>query len=547
MQHNVKTAFFRALYRTFLAISHNRKTVGFILSVSLILLLDLLLNGIFHAIAGTHRAILTFDIGFAPEIWLSVLTLVLGTLIIVISIASQDTPRLIDLYLNNWPSIFFMWFIALGSSHAVFFVLFENVFHRPSSELLNTFILLPIALLSSLPYIFFILNYSKIDHVITVIDDQLNEEIDHAIWLTSTQLLPDTRLIIKSHIHLLEKVNQLMDLFSYVEYNESKEAIVKKFSKTLERYIHDKNKIAETYFTNSEAIASDISFANYTLFQFQKMEKRQSFFEEKMLRVLGNCYNEYIKHQNYELASDCCAKVVNLGKMAYERENEILLGLVTTRLNTIFRYSIKDSIKNQSTRTINNFIFQAGKLSDTTIYHKKNSALLRMFEFVLIYGNELYLHSLKNPFMKFAVAYLLAESKRSIIKINEEGWEDRVQEKFIKIILQIDDPAHIDYNDLKEDKTKNDEYRIILLGLALYYCSERKFELAFIIVDDLIKDLGTLPKEEKMKVFERSFDKLENTSMNFWEDTDRGTFNIFFSHETDLIPPLLDVIEDRMD
>jgi len=43
-------------------------------------------------------------ISYAPEVWLSLLALVFGTLIIVISIASESTPKLIDLFVGDYKS-----------------------------------------------------------------------------------------------------------------------------------------------------------------------------------------------------------------------------------------------------------------------------------------------------------------------------------------------------------------------------------------------------------------------------------------------------------
>lgn len=40
--------------------------------------------------------------------------MILGTLIIVISIASQSTPKLIDLYMRNWWSLAYLWFMVLA-------------------------------------------------------------------------------------------------------------------------------------------------------------------------------------------------------------------------------------------------------------------------------------------------------------------------------------------------------------------------------------------------------------------------------------------------
>ena len=46
------------------------------------------------------------DVGFAPIVWLSFFAIILGSLTIVIKFASQNVPKLIDLYMDHWPSLF---------------------------------------------------------------------------------------------------------------------------------------------------------------------------------------------------------------------------------------------------------------------------------------------------------------------------------------------------------------------------------------------------------------------------------------------------------
>ncbi len=533
-------------YSIYNFINKNRILIGFIITTISLTGFDIVSNLLFNRFSTEQFKIAAFDIGFAPEIWLTILTLVLGTLIIVISIASQNTPRLIDLYLNNWTSILYMWFITLSSIHSVIFLLIESLLNRPASGLLNSFLLLPIALLSSLPYIFFILNYSKMDHVIGVINNQLSNAILKVEMYSKSRLIENQQVVRNSHFIILEKTNQLMDLFSYVDFKETKGAIIKHLSTTLEKYITLKSKYNTNYFVLTEEIKQDISFSNYTQYQFLKMEKRQTFFEEKIFRIMGNIYNESLTNKNHELASDCCSKIVHIGKIALQKDDDILVGLVSTRINTLFRLSINDGVKNGSSRIINNFIFQSGKLLDIIIKLKKEKELLRYYEFLLIYGNKLFTHSIDDPNIGFSVSFLLYEEKRSLIKINEEGWDDSIQEKLIQLMLKIDEPSDIEPESLLRHKIKHHNSRIILLALALYYCSEKKFDLAKIIIDNSIKELGDTSKEMKMKIFKETFEKLEQTRMSFWEDTDRGTFNIYFSHETDLIDPLLKFIEERL-
>ncbi len=59
------------------------------------------------------------DIGFAPEVWQALLGMVLGTLILVISIASQSIPKLIDFYMKDIRSLLYIWFLIISGGHAL--------------------------------------------------------------------------------------------------------------------------------------------------------------------------------------------------------------------------------------------------------------------------------------------------------------------------------------------------------------------------------------------------------------------------------------------
>ena len=48
----------------------------------------------------------TIALDFAPEIWGGVLAMVLGTLIIVIAIAAESSPKLMDLFVKDWLSLY---------------------------------------------------------------------------------------------------------------------------------------------------------------------------------------------------------------------------------------------------------------------------------------------------------------------------------------------------------------------------------------------------------------------------------------------------------
>lgn len=529
------------IFKFVLLLSKHRILTGFFISFLVLIVLDLFFNGVFENF-NLEETLFADQIGFAPEVWLSVLSLVLGTLIIVISIASQGTPRLIDLYLNNWPSIFYIWFIVLSSVHSILYIMFAVFENRVSSGFLNSYLLLPIALLGSLPYIFFILNYSKVDNVIQVLYLQVKSRLHIVSKISKLGLLENKEVVSVMQKVVLEKINQLTALFYFVGYNESKQIVLDYLIRSLLFYAEGKKEIDSRFFFISGEIRQDLAFSNYIEYQFQKMEKRQSFFEEKILKEVGLIYNSFLEQKNYGLASSCCAKVVEVGKYTIEKEDEIMTSLITIRINTMFRYSLKHSLNVKSTRIINNFVFQTGKLLDVIITLKKSGELFRMYDFIQIYGNELYVLSLKNKMMKFSYISLLAEVKRSIIRMNEEDWDNEIQEKLLGRMLSINSFKHSNKEAALKEREKNDKYRMIYLGLALYYCGDKKFDLALFIVRRLLNDLERLNGNEKYDLMEYALNKLKDIPLSFWEDNDRGSFNVYYVSETDLIEPLLKLI-----
>ena len=111
----------------------------------------------------------TIALDFAPEIWGGVLAMVLGTLIIVIAIAAESSPKLMDLFVKDWLSLVYVWFLIIASLHAVLIMFYVEPLGRVSSSVLNTYIYLFIGSIFTLPYIFYILLYSKTSNVVSTI------------------------------------------------------------------------------------------------------------------------------------------------------------------------------------------------------------------------------------------------------------------------------------------------------------------------------------------------------------------------------------------
>ena len=136
-----------------------RTIISFIVVLVAMIWSDILFHEYFPSIAEYFNNKLNIDLSdpetialdFAPEIWGGVLAMVLGTLIIVIAIAAESSPKLMDLFVKDWLSLIYVWFLIIASLHAVLIMFYVEPLGRVSSSVLNTYIYLFIGSIFTLP------------------------------------------------------------------------------------------------------------------------------------------------------------------------------------------------------------------------------------------------------------------------------------------------------------------------------------------------------------------------------------------------------------
>ena len=111
------------IFRALAFADRNRSTASLIGVVLLVTLCDILFDAVLFE---PYKGVIAFfsgsfpegfegvDMGFSAEVWQALLGMILGTLILVISIASQSIPKLIDLYMKDLPSLIYVWFLIVS-------------------------------------------------------------------------------------------------------------------------------------------------------------------------------------------------------------------------------------------------------------------------------------------------------------------------------------------------------------------------------------------------------------------------------------------------
>ena len=489
----------------------------------------------------THSAV---DLTFAPEIWGGVLATVLGTLIIVIAIAAESTPKLMDLFVRDWVSLIFIWFLILASIHSTIIMYYFEPMERLSSVMLNTYIYLPLSSMLSLPYIFYILLYSKTDNVIKKLYSLNIDDIKRLKNKPIHLAMNDVKVIEHYQYQLMSTIDQFDDLLEYISFKEAQTEIIRSVGDTVKEYMRNKTSYDLRFFSATGTIRNNPTFRTYIEHQYKDIEDRKTFYEVKSFKMMGNAYIRKMENGEYELASLIASEISSVGILALELEQDDLIIDINIRFNTFMRFAIKHAVRNNEPRNLYNLAFHYSTLLQGYVDYNKIDLLKQGYFYFKFYSNEIYKQAANNPSLYFIVDVLTTELKKISILISEKEWDIELQEHLLKEILQLDNPPDYPKDDL--DQSVNNGVRVLQIGLALHYIKIENFDFAETIVSDVLDDLAFFDNQTYLNLMEGLYNRIKFSGPTFWEDTDRGNTNIYFSPDSDKIDDFKKILSKQM-
>ena len=489
----------------------------------------------------THDAV---DLTFAPEIWGGVLATVLGTLIIVIAIAAESTPKLMDLFVKDWVSLLFIWFLILASIHATIIMYYFGPMERLSSVILNTYLYLPISSMLSLPYIFYILLYSKTDNVIKKLYSLNIDDINRLTNKSVHIAMRDNKVVEHYQYQLMSTIDQFDDLLEYISFKEAQTEIIRSVGDTVRAYMKNKELYVSNFFSATDTIRNNPTFRTYVEHQYLDLEERNTFYEVKSFKMMGNSYIRKMENGEYELASLIASEISSIGLLALKLNQESLITDINIRFNTFMRFAIKHAIRNNEPRNLYNLAFHYSALLKGYVDYEKMDLLKQGYFYFKFYSNEIYKQAANNPSLYFIVDVLTTELKKISILISENDWDNELQEHLLKEILQLDNPPDYPKDDL--DQSVNNGVRVLQIGLALHYIKIKKLDFAETIVSDVLDDLAYFDNQTYLNLMEGLYNRIKFSGPTFWEDTDRGNTNIYYSPDSDKIDDFKKILSNQM-
>ena len=108
----------------------------------------------------------------------------------------------------------------------------------------------------------------------------------------------------------------------------------------------------------------------------------------------------------------------------------------------------------------------------------------------------------------------------------------------------MDNPP--DYPKENLDQNVNNGVRVLQIGLALHYIKIEKPKFSEIIISDVLDDLAYFDNKTYLDLMDGLYNRIRFSGPTFWEDTDRGNTNIYFSPDSDIIDDFKKILSKQM-
>ena len=468
------------------------------------------------------------DVGFAPIVWLSFFAIILGSLTVVISFAAQNVPKLIDLYMDHWPSLLFVWWSAACLVHALTLkVLAEGGIQIIPSLVFNFHVLLAVSLVIGFPFVLSILRSTKTSNVIEILLHGGYSKINllAAKGSAGTISLHEQA---KIQYELFEELNQLIDLLVYVPFKEPKAQVIEGIGALLRHYVKLKPKIPELFFKVDERIQDDISFRTMKNLMAE-VEKSRTFYEQKSFRLIGNVYNVFLDAGEFDLSTMCVEQLSQVGKTAIACDDQELIEVITVRLNTHFRFALKHGQHHNEPRNLYNLVFYYGQFIGYLMEYKHVGRIKTCIGYFVFYAQQCFNAIQRAKSLAFILDVLAFEMQKLLIKIYQENWDRELQDEMLQKFLVFDNFQDMDKNFAVQFFSQNHGIRLLHIGLALFYLNQQEDEFALKIARDTIQDMDLMGETLFNKTMSTIYARLQFSGPTFWEDTDRGNLNIYYT------------------
>ena len=149
--------------------------------------------------------------------------------------------------------------------------------------------------------------------------------------------------------------------------------------------------------------------------------------------------------------------------------------------------------------------------------------------YFVFYGQQCFNAIPRARSLAFILDILASEMQKLMQIIYQNNWERKLQQELLQKFLLFDNFQDMDKEIAIQFFSQNHGIRLLHIGLALFYLNQNEKEFAETIAKDTLQDLLLMGEPLFSKTKDTIFARLQYSGAKFWEDTDRGNVNIYYT------------------
>ena len=195
---------------------------------------------------------------------------------------------------------------------------------------------------------------------------------------------------------------------------------------------------------------------------------------------------------------------------------------------TMMRSAFKHGVSNIEARNLYNLAFHYSTYIKQLALNDRKELVKKAMRYLKMYGSEIFRNSQTQQTLAFINDVFTFEMKEVLILISELGWERDTQRQLLCELLEMDDLL-VKAPNASSDTVFTSGVRTLQAGLALFYIYQQDYELAAMVVDDIADDIEGIDQMKAAGMVDVICKRIESAEPTFWEDTDRGNNNIYYT------------------
>jgi hypothetical protein len=228
---------------------------------------------------------------------------------------------------------------------------------------------------------------------------------------------------------------------------------------------------------------------------------------------------------HYDLASLCGNELLETGKTAAELDDNHAVSAVILHFNTLLRYGINHGLKTKEIRNVYNTIFHYSQLIDFLIKRNEVDRIAECCNYFAFYGKEVRRLTHSESSFVFLIDAFATELKKILVTLHDNQFERELQLMVLKVFNELNS----NQENGTADHRLNNGSRLIQISLCLYYIHKEEQEFNEIIIESMIRDFNGMDEYAAKRAITLDCDRIKEEREEFWEDTDQGNSNIFYT------------------